>query len=328
MAHDSRKLKSLPWTEKYRPKRVDDLVIDPVVKNRIRKYVTIREMPDLLITGVPGIGKTTTILCLAHNILGRLVGRAVLEINASDDRGIKTVEDEITSFCKKKVTFDHPGQHKIVLLDEMDNMTTKAQQKVNLLMEKYHKTTRFAFTCNDSTKIIEGIQSRCTMMWYKRLSIDEVSNRLEEICHFEKVDYTSEGLKALADTACGDMRHAINNLQLIHSGFGEIKPDYIYQLCDKPNPAAVYNIFHLISKKDLPGALQALNQLFNNGYPVSDISLSMLNVLKQKNDLPEDLCIVMIDVVSQTLFTVGKGIDSPLQLTGCVCELYLTVLEY
>ena len=166
---------NLPWIEKYRPRTIDELVVDEVVKKRIRYYIDNKEIPDLLIAGIPGIGKTTTILCLASSILGPFIKTAVLELNASDERGIKTVEEEITNFCKRKITFSHANQHKIVMLDEVDNMTKKAQQKVNILMGMYHKTTRFAFTCNDSTKIIEGIQSRCTMLRYKRLGNEAVA---------------------------------------------------------------------------------------------------------------------------------------------------------
>ena len=109
-------------------------------------------MPNIIITGIPGIGKTTTILCIAKNLIRKYFEEGVLELNASDVRGVKTVQETIEYFCKKKLQIDENfANHKIVLLDEADNMTKKAQQSINNLMEQYQDTTRFAFTCNNSS---------------------------------------------------------------------------------------------------------------------------------------------------------------------------------
>ena len=153
---------NIPWVEKYRPTNIENLVLETPIYNKIKKIIDDKNMPNIIITGLPGIGKTTTILCIAKILLGKYFEQGVLELNASDDRGIKAVQDSIIYFCKKKLEMEEDyAQHKIVLLDEADNMTTKAQQLVNNLMEKYHSTTRFAFTCNNSSDIIEAIQSRC-----------------------------------------------------------------------------------------------------------------------------------------------------------------------
>lgn len=322
------KSNGLPWIEKYRPTKIEDLVVDQVVKSRLKKYLSLNEFPDILIAGVPGIGKTTTILCLANIILGPLVEAAVLELNASDDRGIKTVEREITNFCKKKITFAHEGQHKIVLLDEMDNMTTKAQQKVNILMNTYHKTTRFAFTCNDSTKIIEGIQSNCSMLRYKRVAPAAVVKRLKQICVMENVEFTPQGLKEIAEAAAGDLRQAVNNLQLVYTGFGKAIPKFVRMMCDKPNPDTLRDIFLHSSKKNLKKAMESLEQLLNTGYSHSDLALGMMSMVKTLTMLPEPLMVEMTKTVSQCLFAIGNHADSRLQLSGCVCELYIKAIEY
>ena len=143
-------------------------------------------MPNIILSGPPGIGKTTSILCLAHELLGSNYKEGVLELNASDDRGIDTVRNRIKMFAQKKVTLPE-GFHKIVILDEADSMTVAAQQALRRTMEIYSKTTRFALACNTSSKIIEPIQSRCAMLRYTRLSDKDLHRRLMEICEAEKV---------------------------------------------------------------------------------------------------------------------------------------------
>lgn len=135
---------------------------------------------------MPGIGKTTSIVCLAHEMLGASYKDAVLELNASDDRGIDVIRSRIKTFAQKKVTLP-PGMHKIIILDEADSMTGGAQQALRRTMEIYSNTTRFALACNQSNKIIEPIQSRTAVLRYTKLTNEEVLKRLLEICQMEKV---------------------------------------------------------------------------------------------------------------------------------------------
>jgi replication factor C subunit 2/4 len=311
-----------PWIEKYRPISVDDLVLDPITLNKIRKIISDKVMPNIIITGVPGIGKTTTILCIAKNLLGKYFDQNVLELNASDERGVKTVQECIEYFCKKKMDSDDI-KHKIVLLDEADNMTNKAQQSISNLMEKYHTTTRFAYTCNNSFDIIEAIQSRCIIFRYTRLQDQQVVDKLEKICKLEKVTYTKDGLNAIALTAQGDLRQAINNLQLTFNGYKIVKPENVYKLCDKPHPITIQNILVACSKKDLRTALQYLNSLRHAGYSSSDISISILNTIKNIDDniISKDLKIKYMKELSYTCLVISKGINTPLQLTGAIVAL-------
>ena len=189
------KLRDIPWIEKYRPKHIDDLLLEENTLVKIKKFIKDKDMPNLIIPGTPGIGKTTTIKCIARELYGPNIEEAVLELNASDDRGIKTVIDIITNFCTKKMDLNDNlkekkyAEHKIIFLDEADNMTETAQLLINNLMDKYHETTRFAFTCNTSSDILEGIQSRCIIMRFFRLRKDFIEERLKYICEKENVKY-------------------------------------------------------------------------------------------------------------------------------------------
>jgi len=126
----------IPWTEKYRPNKLEDLLIDDITKEKLRKIIDSKQMPNILITGGPGEGKTSTILLIAKQILGLNFKEALLELNASDERGIKT-HNHVINFCKKKLHFneensDAYARHKIILLDEADNMTKKGQQSISI----------------------------------------------------------------------------------------------------------------------------------------------------------------------------------------------------
>lgn len=322
---------NIPWIEKYRPKKVEDLVLENDTLNKIKKIIEDKDMPNIIINGVPGIGKTTTILCIAKNLFGKYFEDGVLELNASDDRGIKAVQDSIF-FCKKKLHMpDDPvtgktyPKHKIILLDEADNMTVKAQQLIGNLMSEYHKTTRFAFTCNTSTSIIEAIQSRCIIFRYLRLTDKQLSFRLKKICEIENITYTEDGVQSLVTTAQGDMRKAINNLQLTYNGYTTVTTENVYKLCDKPYPLIIQNIFIACNNKDLKQALTYLNTLRDNGYSSSDISMSMKETLTLTEipELPEATKIKFMIEVSNSCLIISKGVDKPLQLTGCIAKLCL-----
>lgn len=319
----------VPWTEKYRPQTVEDLVVDPNIVIKVNKIIQDREMPNLIITGLPGIGKTSTILCIAMNILGKYIDSGMLESNASDERGIKAVQESITYFCKKKVEFDDKvdvfAKHKIVLLDEADNMTEKAQRLVNDLMEKYCNTTRFAFTCNTSSKIIEAIQSRCIIFRYKRLNNEQIFAKLLNIIKLEKVNYTKEGINAIVSIVQGDMRQAISMLQVISTGYESVTPENVYKLCDKPHYNIIANIFTNCAKKNFPEALKSLNYLKNKGYSSSDITNSMIYSLKHNSliSITEEKRIYYINKIAKTYFYISQGIDTPLQLVGCIAKLCL-----
>lgn len=218
-------------------------------------------MPHVIISGMPGIGKTTSIMCLARQLLGDACKEAVLELNASDERGIDVVRNRIKGFAQKKVTLP-AGRHKIVILDEADSMTAGAQQALRRTMEIYSSTTRFAFACNQSNKIIEPIQSRCAILRYSRLTDAQIVKRLMQVCEAEKVDHSEDGIAALVFSAEGDMRQAINNLQSTWSGFGFVSGDNVFRVVDSPHPIKVQAMIKACWEGEVDAALEGLNELW------------------------------------------------------------------
>lgn len=320
----------VPWTEKYRPQTPDELVVGSSIKNKIKKIISDRNMPNIIITGIPGIGKTTTIQCIAFNILGKYIKDGLLELNASDDRGIKAVQEAVTFFCKKKVDFADNNniyaKHKIVLLDEADNMTEKAQRLVNELMEKHKNTTRFAFTCNTSSKIIESIQSKCIILRYKRLSNNYIEKRLTYIAKKENIKFTKIGITSLAAISQGDLRQAVSSLQVMHINYPEINQLNVFKIYDKPEILLVNVIFTHMQNKNFIEALKLLTDLRNKGYTNADIIYSMLFILKTHDfiTISEQLRILYIKNISKTYFYIYQGINSDMQLDGCIAKLCST----
>jgi replication factor C subunit 2/4 len=193
-----------PWIEKYRPEYLSDVVGNVEAVSRLAAIAQVGNLPNIILSGPPGIGKTSSVLCLAREMLGESYKNAVLELNASDARGIDVVRNKIKMFAQKKVTLP-AGKHKIIILDEADSMTSAAQQALRRTMEIYSSTTRFALACNNSTKIIEPIQSRCAVLRFTRLTDAEILTRLEQICAQEKVSFELNGLEAIIFTAEGTL---------------------------------------------------------------------------------------------------------------------------
>lgn len=310
----------LPWVEKYRPMYLDDVVGHTETVERLKIMAKDGNIPNLLISGLPGIGKTTSVHCLARTLLGpQLYKDAVLELNASDDRGIEVVRGKIKNFAQKKVTMP-PGKHKIIILDEADSMTAGAQNALKRTMELYSDTTRFAFACNQSNKIIEAIQSRCAILRFGRLSNEQVLERLLYIVEAENVQCSDDGLSALIFSAEGDMRQAINNLQGTVSGFGFVNSSNVWKVVDSPHPVVVKSMLDACSKGQVTEACESLKQLWTKGYSAQDIISTMFRVTKTL-EVPEALRLEYIKEIGFTHMRILEGITTYLQLAGCVARL-------
>merc|ERR1739844_709431 len=316
----------VPWIEKYRPETFQEIVGNQETVSRLSVFAKQGNVPNIIIAGPPGVGKTTTILCLARLLLGENFKEAVLELNASNDRGIDVVRNRIKMFAQQKVTLP-PGRHKIIILDEADSMTEAAQQALRRTMELYSSTTRFALACNSSEKIIEPIQSRCAMLRYSKLSDAQVLAKVLEVCRKENVDHSDDGLEAVVFTAQGDMRQALNNLQSTHEGFGFVKSENVFKVCDETHPILVKDMLDHCVKSDIDQAYKILAHLWELGYSPEDIITSIFRVCKTHN-LPEYLKLEFIKEIGLTHLALVQGTQSLLQLSGMLarlCQVSLTL---
>lgn len=309
----------LPWVEKYRPVRISDIHGNTEAVAALQSISETGNMPHFILAGPPGTGKTSSILCLARALLGPHFKDAVLELNASDDRGVDVVRTTISMFAQKKATLP-PGRHKIVMLDEADSMTPGAQQALRRTMETYSGTTRFAFACNQSSQIIEPIQSRCVVVRYRRLADADLTARLRQVCAIEGVAHTLSGLAAVAFTADGDMRQAVNNLQATVTGFGEVNQANVYRVCDQPHPDIVNRMLMSCLRSEFDAAWSCMRELCDMGYSAMDIVATVFRVTL-KLAVDERLKLAYVREVGFCQTRVNGGIASRLQLCGLLAKL-------
>lgn len=221
-----------PWVEKYRPRTIDEVTAQEHTVAVLKKTLMSNNLPHMLFYGPPGTGKTSTILALARQLFGpELMKTRVLELNASDERGITVVREKIKNFAKLAVTNPKEGfpcpPFKIIILDEADSMTQDAQSALRRIMEQYSRITRFCLVCNYVTRIIEPLASRCSKFRFRSLDTSSTKARLEMIANTEAVTFEDdEVLDTLIGTSDGDLRRAITYLQSasrLHSVVGDDK---------------------------------------------------------------------------------------------------------
>jgi replication factor C small subunit len=211
-------ISSLMWVEKYRPSTIEQIANQSEIMRGLKNLIkNPYEIPHFIFAGPAGVGKTTAAMCIAKELLGVNWRRDTLELNASDERGIKMVRERVKEFAAvmkfSSTTESNDKPYRIIILDEADEMTSEAQTALRRIIEDSSRTTRFIIICNYLSQLIDPIQSRCVIFRFTRLPKQEVVNHLSEICRKEGIEFDVKALSRIYDSTSGDLRHSINILQ-------------------------------------------------------------------------------------------------------------------
>lgn len=303
----------LPWVEKYRPIKIDDIIDQKEVIDVLNNTLKTGNLPNLLFYGQAGTGKTTTIIALCKQLFGEnKFKERVLELNASDDRGIETVRSKIMNFAKIIITNKDKKylcpDYKIIILDEADTMTVTAQSALRKIMEDMSKKTRFCFICNSINKIIQPIISRCVKFKFNHIKEKSITKLIKKISEKENIKIGNEQLKIISEQSKGDIRKAITILQnakYIIMTNGSINNDDIFNIIGKVPETKIKKIIEeLINKNDIIKIKKRVHQLINNGYSITE-TLQQLNeniIFNEKiDDIKKSLISINLDNIMRRI---------------------------
>ncbi len=312
-----------PWVEKYRPRRLDNIVNQKGIIKRLKQFIKDESMPHLIFAGPAGTGKTTSALAMVRELYGRkmAVNATFLELNASDARGIGVVRTYIKDFAKTKPPSDI--SFKILILDEADNMTAPAQQALRRTMEKYTRNCRMILICNYSNKIIPPIQSRCVVFRFSSLNNDDIKERVKYIANQEIINISSDGLNALVEVSKGDCRRAINYLQSCGTISKKIDQDLVFRVAGEVPPEKIREILQTALEGQLQLSLKLLNDI------TREYGLSGINIIKNIHreiyglSISEDLKIEISKLLAEFEYRLSQGGTEEIQLQALLANIVM-----
>jgi replication factor C small subunit len=323
MSTMNKNFSNLMWVEKYRPEKLDEVIDQKEIIRGLKNLIkNPEEIPHLLFAGPAGVGKTTTALCVARGLLGEEWLRDTLELNASDERGIKMVRERVKEFAAvMKLTTSNKEDNRpfrIIILDEADEMTSEAQTALRRIIEDSSRTTRFIIICNYLSQIIEPIQSRCVVFRFTRLANEDIVDHLKSICQKEGVKYDDKALTQIYEATSGDLRHSINILQA-SAGMGSVSLPNVVASIGISGKFKVGEIIKLaLSGKFKDARVKLLELIQVYGMSESDfLKFANQEAYDMKLDRPDEFAALMAEYD----YRLVVGAHAEIQLSALLAQL-------
>jgi replication factor C small subunit len=314
---------ALMWVEKYRPKTLDDVVgLKDIVESLKAFMKNPKIMPHLMLAGIPGTGKTTIALSIAHELYGANWRNFTLELNASDERGIDTVRDRIKDFSRYSRSGFGDIPFALIILDECDQMTGPAQTALRRIMETSSRTSRFILICNQSSKIIEPIQSRCAIFRFSRLDKQAMKDQLQFIAKKENITLQSEAAERIVDYSEGDLRHAINALQTASA----YKPDCVDEktvslVIGEASPMQVQKMIRKALYGDFIEARKTMYEIMGSfGFSGNEIIRQVQREIFKMSDLTPEQKADLSNIIGEYDYRLTQGANSDIQLSALLAQ--------
>lgn len=309
-----------PWIEKYRPKKLKDVIGHKNIIEKLDSYVKEKNLPHLLFVGPPGVGKTTCVLALVNELFGDDAKQCFLELNASDERGIDIVRGKIKDFARTMTLSNLP--FKIIFLDEADALTDDAQQALRRTMEKFSNNTRFVLGANYSSKIIEPIQSRCAVFRFTGLNDEDIIKVAKHIAKTEGIDITEEGMKAIVYVANGDARKATNCIQGASTDKKKIDEKDIYTVASRARPHEIETMLLKAFEGNFLEARKNLDELMiKYGMSAQDVISQMFRQLVTFDKIEDNYKLKIIDYLGEADYRVTEGSNERIQLEALLAKI-------
>ena len=311
----------LPWVEKYRPQTIDEIISHDQNIETIKKMLEGNSLPHLLFHGTPGTGKTSLILAIVNKLYGNTKNLMVMKLDASDDRGINSVRDEIKGFAEKVNMFSKGV--KLIILDEADSMTFDAQFALRRIIEKYSETTRFCFICNYENKIIPAIRSRCANFRFSPINPIHIEKKLKYICDNEKLTYDNNVLEIVSLLSNGDLRKSINFLQSLSLQSDHLTLELCYKIAGVPSIEEIKDIIDTLldNKINYDNTNNKIDKLIKSqGYSLSIVLKELISYLLtyKINEIESNKMAMYLSDMADLENRVAKSTFGDIYMSGLV----------
>jgi len=325
---------SAPWIDKYRPKKLEYIIHQDEIKKVLQNTVKTGEMPHLLLYGQPGTGKTSIILALGYELFGpQLMNERILELNASDERGIDTVREKIITFAKESINSVDPRYpcppYKIIVLDEADAITLDAQSALRKVIETSSKITRFCFTCNYIDKIIDPIVSRCVKFRFKPIDKESMIERLKFIAKKEKLVLNNECYEKIYEISEGDARKAImilQNTKYIYNFEKKINVNHIIEMIGLSTNEELNTIWNKIKKSSIVDLVMITTNIHNYGINLNQFLIFLKDKIIETKLSDNKKSMIIMKIADTEARIIERG-DEYINILNILCHIYINLFE-